>query len=429
MSEPIITVEGLSKKYRIGLKENMNDSLAGMITDMIKSPFRNFKQIRNLTKFGDTDNADDIIWALHDVSFKVNQGEVLGVIGRNGAGKSTLLKILSRITKPSEGEAIINGRVASLLEVGTGFHSELTGRENTFLNGTILGMSKKEIALKFDEIVDFSGVEKFIDTPVKRYSSGMTVRLAFAVAAHLNPEILLIDEVLAVGDAEFQKKCLGKIQDISKGEGRTILFVSHNMEAVRNLCTSAILIADGTITESGDVGRALESYLDLGSESNLHQTWPIANEAPGNEVIRMRSIKITPLNSELTITVDTGISIEFQFYSSKPALNLGFTLYLTNSQGVLLFEAGVVITSNKDSRVGYYTVKSDIPPHLLNNGKYTGRILFGESQRYALCNLEDILSFDVEHTSTGRDNNFSVAPGVIRPLLGWSKEFIGEKAI
>ncbi|PHR95887.1 MAG: polysaccharide/polyol phosphate ABC transporter ATP-binding protein, partial [Blastopirellula sp.] len=231
MSNPIISVENLGKAYRLGLKDETPDSLVGMATSWIKAPLKNFKKLRRLdVRKADTDD-EDVFWALKDVSFEVNQGDVVGIIGRNGAGKSTLLKLLSRITEPTAGRAVIRGRVSSLLEVGTGFHPELSGRDNIYMNGTILGMTKREIDSKFDEIVEFSGVEKFLDTPVKRYSSGMMVRLAFAVAAHLEPEILIVDEVLAVGDAMFQNKCLGKMQDVAKS-GRTVLFVSHNMGAV-----------------------------------------------------------------------------------------------------------------------------------------------------------------------------------------------------
>ncbi len=243
MTDKAIIVDNLSKQYRIGIEDEVHDSLSGAILSWIKSPLKNFRKIQILGDFNQENN-NDTIWALNDISFEVNQGEVLGIIGKNGAGKSTLLKILSRITSPSNGRVQLNGRIASLLEVGTGFHHELTGRENIFLNGAILGMRKFEIENKFNQIVDFSGVKKFIDTPVKRYSSGMRVRLAFAVAAHLDPEILLIDEVLAVGDTEFQKKCIGKMSDIAS-EGRTVIFVTHNMSALQSLCSRTILLHKG----------------------------------------------------------------------------------------------------------------------------------------------------------------------------------------
>lgn len=250
MSDIAINIEGISKKYSVGKEKD--GSLRGTLNGLFK---------KNSAKSND-------FWALKDISFDVKKGEVIGIIGKNGAGKSTLLKILSQITKPSEGRIEINGRVASLLEVGTGFHPELTGRENIFLNGTILGMSRKEVKQKFDEIVEFSGVEKFIDTPVKRYSSGMYVRLAFAVAAHLEPEILIIDEVLAVGDAEFQKKCLGKMQDVAD-QGRTVLFVSHNMSAVQNLCSACVLIDNGKIECYGDTDAIIEKYLRINTKGDI----------------------------------------------------------------------------------------------------------------------------------------------------------------
>ncbi|MFO7890241.1 MAG: ABC transporter ATP-binding protein [bacterium] len=271
MNNTAIKVENLSKRYRIGLAEERYDSFGSILWSYIKSPVSNFKKLRRLSKFSGEDE-EDIIWALKNINFEVKVGEVVGIIGRNGAGKSTLLKILSQITEPTEGRAIIKGKVSSLLEVGTGFHPELTGRENIYLNGTILGMSKKEIDSKFDEIVEFSGIKKFIDTPFKRYSSGMKVRLGFSVAAHLEPEILLVDEVLAVGDIAFQKKCLGKMEDVTAA-GRTILFVSHNMQAIKNLCERCMLIDDGCIISSGRTNEVLKDYykaLKMNKIENIH---------------------------------------------------------------------------------------------------------------------------------------------------------------
>jgi lipopolysaccharide transport system ATP-binding protein len=262
MSEPIIKIKNLSKCYRIGTKEKGYKTFREVIIDGVSAPFRNLKRLQRLTKFNNNGNdvqSSDIIWALKDISCEINEGEVLGIIGKNGAGKSTLLKILSRITEPTSGIIEINGRVSSLLEVGTGFHPELTGRENIFLNGAILGMRKQEIKDKFDEIVNFAEIEKFLDTPVKRYSSGMYVRLAFAVAAHLEPEVLLVDEVLSVGDIAFQKKCLGKMEDVAKG-GRTVIFVSHNMSAIRNLCNNAIWLDNGRIVKKGDIDEVIKDY-------------------------------------------------------------------------------------------------------------------------------------------------------------------------
>ncbi len=262
-----VRVHDLGKRYRIGVRDHRYKTLRDSIADAVVAPFRNLKRLRSLTHFknGDDDQADDVIWALREINFEVERGEVVGIIGANGAGKSTLLKILSRITEPTTGFVEIYGRVSSLLEVGTGFHPELTGRENVYLNGTVLGMRKNEIVRKFDEIVDFSGVEKFIDTPVKRYSIGMQVRLAFAVAAHLEPEILIIDEVLAVGDAAFKRKCFGKMEKVAR-EGRTVLFVSHQMSAVSNLCDRCVLLENGRVAEIGPTEKVTRSYLSAVEE-------------------------------------------------------------------------------------------------------------------------------------------------------------------
>ena len=269
MSQPIISIEALSKAFRIGVEEEVPDTLVGAALQFVKSPWQNLRRLRRLNTFsehnanGETQNKSveqDLIWALREVSFEVTEGEVVGIIGKNGAGKSTLLKLLSRITEPTSGRAVIRGRVSSLLEVGTGFHPELTGRENVYMNGTLLGMTKQEIDRKFDEIVQFSGVERFLDTPVKRYSSGMQVRLAFAVAAHLEPEILIVDEVLAVGDAQFQKQCMGKMKDAAMG-GRTVLFVSHNMAALQNLCPRTVLLTAGEVCKDGPTAEVISHYI------------------------------------------------------------------------------------------------------------------------------------------------------------------------
>jgi lipopolysaccharide transport system ATP-binding protein len=346
----------------------------------------------------------------------------LGIIGRNGAGKSTLLKILSRVTAPASGEVKVRGRIASLLEVGTGFHPELTGRENVFLNGAILGMTKAEIKRKFDEIVDFSGVEQFLDTPVKRYSSGMYVRLAFAVAAHLEPEILIVDEVLAVGDAQFQKKCLGKMKDVA-GHGRTVLFVSHNMAAVKTLCSQAVLLSDGCLKQQGTAGEIISAYLQVGRDAASEREWPDPDTAPGNEHIRMECIRVTPPKGETEITIDTGAEIEIGFYNAQAGINLDCTVYLLNNDGLVLCETGRLISSNSDSLKGSYRVFGRLPAHLLNAGRYYLTVLFGKNQYYPLFRLEEAASFNVENTTTGKGHNMSVSPGVIRPLLQWRQEF------
>src|SRR5579864_2419589 len=289
MSDIAIRCEGLAKQYRIGERERYS-TLRDAIANVFTSPRRLLRSAARLSSGG---RQDLNFWALKGVSFEIKSGEVLGIIGRNGAGKSTLLKILSRITEPTRGHADIWGRVGSLLEVGTGFHPELSGRDNIFLNGAILGMRRTEIARKFDEIVAFAELEKFIDTPVKRYSSGMYMRLAFAVAAHLELEILLVDEVLAVGDASFQKKCLGKMGQVSR-DGRTILFVSHNMAAVKALCRKAILIKDGVVAASGTVAEVADNYLSNIASAASAKEWRDSATAPGNEGVRLSYIRIIP---------------------------------------------------------------------------------------------------------------------------------------
>jgi lipopolysaccharide transport system ATP-binding protein len=321
MSEIAVHVEKLSKQYYIGGPQQAYPTFRDVVTSAVTSPFRRTAALLRGHAYGAA-ALDEAIWALKDISFEVKRGEVVGIIGRNGAGKSTLLKILSRITEPTEGYAEIRGRVGSLLEVGTGFHPELTGRENVFLNGSILGMKRQEIKRRFDEIVEFSGVEKFIDTPVKHYSSGMQVRLAFAVAAYLEPEILIVDEVLAVGDAEFQKKCLGKMSDVTS-EGRTVLFVSHNMQAVTNLCQKAILLQNGQITHYTDTRTVVDTYLESGQHGELntditpemHQKYP-----PGLEIFRVEFLN---RNGELTNTllIDEPFSIRIFYRIHQPELS------------------------------------------------------------------------------------------------------------
>ena len=312
MSDVAIRVENLSKRYRIGLREEMHDSLAGALTNFVCRPIANLRRLRRLSRFSDNgDECNDVIWALKDISFEVRPGEVLGVIGRNGAGKSTLLKILSRITEPTSGRVTLGGRVSSLLEVGTGFHPELTGRENVYLNGTILGMSKREVDLKFDEIVDFSGVEKFIDTPVKRYSSGMRVRLAFSVAAHLEPEILLIDEVLAVGDLEFQTKCIGKMDEISK-VGRTILFVSHNMAAISAFCHRVILLEKSKIAFEGCAQDAIDHYQTSQVSKKIGSSYKASKSKNGLSKCYISGLRFEDTKGNPLTVLQTGQSLRIR---------------------------------------------------------------------------------------------------------------------
>jgi lipopolysaccharide transport system ATP-binding protein len=311
MSNAVIEVSNISKRYRIGGRESAPDTFVEAIGRFIRQPGRGLRQLRALTRFeeGEKEPAD-VIWALNDISFEVQRGEVLGVIGRNGAGKSTLLKLLSRIIFPTTGQITLHGRVASLLEVGTGFHPELTGRENIFLNGTLLGMRKAEIDRKYDEIIDFAGVEKFIDTPLKRYSSGMQVRLAFAVASHLEADILLVDEVLSVGDAAFQKKSAGKMSGIVR-EGRTIVFVSHNMSTISNICPKALWLHDGSIQDFGDTAQVIHNYVNMGETMHVSERSLIDHPGHRGEYYLMRYVRLLGTDSGLPV-LKTGHPFEFE---------------------------------------------------------------------------------------------------------------------
>lgn len=313
-----------------------------------------------------TKGTSDYVWALKDIDFKVEQGDVVGIIGKNGAGKSTLLKLLSKVTGPTTGSIKARGRIGALLEVGTGFHSEMTGRENIFLNGAILGMSKHEIAAKLDEIVDFSGCERYLDTPVKRYSSGMMVRLGFAVAAHLDPEILVVDEVLAVGDAEFQKKAIGKMQDVSKGEGRTVLFVSHNMASVRQLCQTGILLENGMVKNVGKVGNIIDQYLTSGFEVGAaNQSWSF-DTAPCKDAIRVLKSKVE-FEGDL-LTNDKSFDIIYEIHNSEEGLSIGINPHFYNSQDICLFNVG----SGGEHKLskGFHKICFKIPGGIFMEGKY-----------------------------------------------------------
>lgn len=324
----VISVSSLSKRFRIGLKEKQAETLVGQIASVIKSPWQNLKRLKRFNQFGEDD--ESVFWALKDISFEVKEGEMLGIIGKNGAGKSTLLKILSQITEPTFGKIEIHGRVASLLEVGTGFHPELSGRENIYMNGTILGMTRREIDSKLDEIIDFSGVEKFIDTPVKFYSSGMKVRLGFSVAAHLEPEILIIDEVLAVGDYDFQKKCLGKMEDVSKNQGRTVLFVSHNMGAITALTTNCLLLNCGSIDLLGDTKDAIRRYFSFNNHMSFFPTSGIIIE-----LIDVKSSNVNKTPSKV-FGHDEDIYLYFKLRINEDLVNIIFSLTLYSIDGTRL---------------------------------------------------------------------------------------------
>ncbi len=412
----VISVENLSKKYVIPRQQK--ERSANLREVLTLGAKRIANQFRNIEE---SDPYHEIFWALKDVSFDIQQGDRVGIIGRNGAGKSTLLKILSRITEPASGRIKISGRVSSLLEVGTGFHPELTGRENVFLNGAILGMSKAEIKRKFDEIVAFAEVDQFLDTPVKRYSSGMYVRLAFSVAAHLEPEILIVDEVLAVGDAQFQRKCMGKMESVGN-EGRTILFVSHNTASVKTLCSKGIVLNKGEMSYYGEIESAVNHYHGQVNMNKNQISWDVDDiDTPGNDNISMKSVSVMPVKGTV-IDIDSGIEITTEFINKKANRSLDLTLKLFTIDGICLFATGIVLSSNEDSKIGCYSTRVEIPAHLLNSGIYKFTLIFGESQKYVIYKAEDIISFEVEHTTTGRGSNMNRAPGVMRPSLDWTFE-------
>jgi len=430
----VIKVENISKRYRIGLKEKLQENFAGALFEFIKGPLKNYRKYRSLYRFDDPSphpesNSDadpsDIIWALRDVSFQLERGEVLGIIGKNGAGKSTLLKILSKITPPTSGRAELRGRVSSLLEIGTGFHPELTGRENIYLNGTILGMTKKEVDLKLDEIVDFSGVEKFIDTPVKRYSSGMTVRLAFSVAAHMEPEILIVDEVLAVGDAEFQKKSLGKMGQVAK-EGRTVLFVSHNMQMIVRLCGRAILLEGGLVKFTGSPSDVVASYLGPNQETRCVWTHSSTQSSATTVQVKFKSARLLCENNTPIAVVKYGkeSAVEITYEILEPVRGLIILLRLTDSSGNILWTSWDTDTTNLEGSVrnpGLYVSKCKIPGSLIRPGYY--RLSIAAMREWMDPEFhENVLSFDV--SEVGYPLNLSRL-GIITPLFEWEVKQIG----
>jgi homopolymeric O-antigen transport system ATP-binding protein len=424
-----IRVQHVSKQFRLGARHNEFPTLRESLT---AGAARAARRIASFGRSGDSSTSElDIIHALGDVSFDVRQGETLGIIGANGAGKSTLLKVLARVTEPTSGRAEVHGRLGSLLEVGTGFHQELTGRENIFLNGAILGMKRAEIRQRFDEIVAFSEVERFIDTAVKFYSSGMYLRLAFAVAAHLEPEILLVDEVLAVGDAAFQQKCMGKMGDVAR-QGRTILFVSHNMIAMEGLCDRLIWMKDGRIAEDGPTTEVVTNYLRTFATSLTEQRWSDSAEAPGNEHVRMHAARVRPRDGAAgdVISVATPLALEFEYWRADSDARLVPSLHVFNDQGIVVFNVGPTELKPWHERTDGPRLIRDVchvPGNLLNDGVH--RVAFCLSKGHDLVYwLDDALVFDVRDTVTMRDAWYGKWDGVIRPALDWQTEILGDAA-
>ena len=367
----------------------------------------------------------DYVWALRDIDFKVEEGDVVGIIGKNGAGKSTLLKLLSKVTAPTIGTIRARGRIASLLEVGTGFHGEMTGRENIYMNGAILGMTKQEIAAKLDEIIDFSGCEKYIDTPVKRYSSGMTVRLGFAVAAFLDPEILVVDEVLAVGDAEFQKKAIGKMKDVSQGQGRTVLFVSHNMASVKSLCNTGVLLENGGLKYMGGIKDTIDLYIGEGGSSE-NQYFDDLTTAPGNDIIRIKSFEILPTKPQANIDIESGVKFRLQFMCYKENAMLDVNMHVKTMDDVSVFQVGKMFgkSGEKDSKKGIYTMDFEINPYTINAGRYKTEIFFGENQKYVVYSGFE-QCFEVENSISDMGFNQNIMPGLLRPKNDFKITFEG----
>lgn len=423
----VITVENLSKKYIIDhQRQERYSTLRDVVANGVKRAAGKLLRPRAER----VDSRHEEFWALRNVGFEIQRGDRVGIIGRNGAGKSTLLKILSRITEPTLGKVSIKGRVASLLEVGTGFHPELTGRENIYLNGAILGMSKAEIANRFDEIVAFAEVERFLDTPVKRYSSGMYVRLAFAVAAHLEPEIFIVDEVLAVGDAQFQKKCMGKMRE--RDEERTILFVSHNLNAVRTLCNKVLLMENGKIAAFGDTSEMIGKYMEgVEVKGDMSREWPDVMHAPQNSISTLKKVSLCDVSGRPLQEIFTNIQfdIQIEFIVKVPGSTVGITLIVYDGEGNCVFSS---INNNDDHwygkpmPVGSYMTICKIPPNYFNNGWFSISInMFGKN--YSEPKMEnDVLRFHIQDSFEIRGDYHGEYCGCVRPCLGWSTQALNS---
>jgi lipopolysaccharide transport system ATP-binding protein len=426
MGDIAIRADSLCKQYRIGSKRSGYRTLRDTLSDGFVAPFRRVSRLFSGQPYGAADMHESI-WALKDVSFEIKRGEVVGIIGSNGAGKTTLLKILSRITEPSEGYAEIYGRVGSLLEVGTGFHPELTGRENIYLNGAILGMKKAEIVNKFETIMDFAQIEKFIDTPVKHYSSGMYVRLAFAVAAHLEPEILLVDEVLAVGDAAFQKKCLGKMEEVAT-EGRTVLFVSHNMSAIASFCNRAVLLVDGAVQRHGEATSVIQAYLSKSSNDKMRQGETVFPEESFDPETPFQLVSLRTLDKNEQVRADftnsEPIIVELEFFLKEQIQYLMIGFELKNALETVILRSfhndlREVLTYRSDSTYRY-RLRSVIPARMLNGGLFSIEPCVGIHRKTWFIRDLKALSINVIFDVPNPDYVYGASrPGCISPILEW----------
>ncbi len=421
-----IEFENISKQYRLGLvsTRTLSHDLNRWWTMNIlrkEDPYLKIGEVNDRSHKGKS----EYVWALRDINFKVEQGDVVGIIGKNGAGKSTLLKILSKVTSPTTGTIKTHGRIGSLLEVGTGFHPEMTGRENIYMNGAILGMTKQEINRKLDEIIDFSGCERYIDTPTKRYSSGMMVRLGFSVAAHLEPEILVVDEVLAVGDAEFQKKAIGKMQDVSRGEGRTVLFVSHNMAAVKSLCKRGIILQNGMLVDSGDVDTIVSHYLKGDGNIENHKVWNTPEvKKEGFELLEIGVRKVDGDYGDV-MRVDQEIEMLIRYRLKEPYKQFHLTFHFKNEQGYKIFSTtGGGRCIAEEHQEGEYVQRCKIPADFLNWGNYMIDMFVVKDRSKAFLIENDVVSFTLANKQAALGSWMGREPGDVRPKFEYTEERI-----
>ena len=424
MSDDIaIRVEGLSKQYRIGAMQNRTTRLGELITTALMSP------VTEIRKLWTPVPEEELIWALRGISFEAHEGDTIGIIGRNGAGKSTLLKILARITNPTEGRAELYGRVGALLEVGTGFHAELTGRENIYLKGAMLGMKRHEIDSKLDEIVAFSEIENFVDTPVKRFSSGMGVRLAFAVSAHLDAEVMIVDEVLAVGDVAFQNKCLGKMDEVTQ-TGRTVLFVSHNMGSINRLCARTLWMDNGRIVMDGETPRVIESYLTSSSSQEGSRVWPGGFSNRGVDDFKVHGMRIIgpqgSVTSSLSILEPFDIEIDYEVRKKLPFVRVGFQVATTS--GVIVFETYDSDNESYSGEVqpGHYTARCQVPAPLLNAGYYFLNLSAGIPRVRPLAKSDGVLTCEIVDVGAQGAYNTASRNGLVRVDFQWKREQVDQ---
>lgn len=421
MSDKAIKVQDISKAYLIGLKETKHETLAGTVFSWIRRPVQNYNWLKRLNTFKFNEDNEELFWALRNVSFDLDHGEAIALIGANGAGKSTLLRILSRISNPTYGKVEIEGRVSSLLDVGTGFNNNLTGRENVYLNGTILGMTKKEVDRKFDEIVAFSGVEKFIDTQVKKYSSGMRLRLAFSVAAHIESDIIIIDEVLMLGDAAFKRKSLEKITQVAK-KGISVILTSHNLFPLQNICKRAILLKEGKLIKDGDTDEVITYYLSDVFKDKASQTWSF-EDAPSTESVKLLKAEVHPLNTGLEIIrPKDAFEFEFLFYFLfEDTKNINIQFYFQDENEFLIFIGSTALINKVyQASKGYFKAKCRIPDNFMNSGKFTiSRLLVMEGKKNVLYEHTDLLTFEICDSVKDKTRRIGKIDGLLKPKLEW----------